>query len=381
MAKAVKKVQQEIDGVKATKKNLGMEDNPGIKLANLENFELPNEKMKTELKTIPLLKVVKLIKKEQWVVPKDFQRDEIYTDAQKNSLLETIFSKKPIPILVLYQVDRNENVYYIVDGQQRLSAIRDGLNGEFVFRFYSDELKDLNGYTFDELPEELKDDIKALSIRVEIISGVDVQEVQRYYTLLNSTSVPLSPGELCYAIPDPAHKFFKDCYDMALMNNVWNYSRQPKWLLIARLFYLFVEGDLKHHQYIGVPKVTILRYFNSVDEHKMSELWNKVRHLLNTVNNNVGDCALPHGVNQMFNLICAIGTLNENVDLDVERLRKVLTWTLEKMKQPHTTPAVYRGCIDVLNDNLNGASAPKVNTFVTTFERLYELGDKLWEKS
>ena len=83
----------------------------------------------------------------------------------------------------------------------------------------------------------------------------------------------------------------------------------------------------------------------------------------------------------MFNLICAIGTLNENVDLDVERLRKVLTWTLEKMKQPHTTPAVYRGCIDVLNDNLNGASAPKVNTFVTTFERLYELGDKLWEKS
>ena len=350
-------------------------------LKNLDNFHLPDGEMHCDFKELSLSEVNQLMGKSAWIIPKDFQRDEIYTDAQKVSLLETLFLKQEIPELTLYQPDRNKEEYYIVDGQQRSSGIRDGLGGEIVFKFYDEKLTPLNGYNFELLPPHLQEEIKVLKIRVRILSGMDLEAVQRYYTLLNSTSVPLSPGELFFAIPNPAHKFFKQAYDMGLLRKVWNYQRKPKWLLIAKLFYLFVEGDLKHHTYIGNPTTTMLRFFNSVDEHTMSDLWNKTRHLLNTVENNVGDCGLPHGVTQMFNWICAVGTINETQPIDREILQKTITWTLDKMKNPHKTAPKYRECIDSLIKTQNGASAPKTNEFVITFEKLYNEGEKLWELS
>ena len=355
--------------------------NEEILLKNLDEFRLPRGVMHCDFKELSLSEVNLLMGNGSWIVPKDFQRDEIYTDAQKIGLLETLFKKEEIPELTLYQPDRNDEVYYIVDGQQRSSALRDGLGGKLVFKFYDENLKDLNGYTFDKLPSHVQEEIKIIKIRVRILSGMDMESVQRYYTLLNSTSVPLSPGELFFAIPNPAHKFFLNAYDMGLLKKVWNYQRKPKWLLIARLFYLFVEGDLKHHKYIGNPKTTMLRYFNSVEEHTMTDLWNKVRHLLNSVENYVGECGLPHGINQMFNWICAIGTLNENERIDTELLQKVISWTLAMMKNPYQSPIRYRKLIDSLIETQNGASEQKINEFVTTFEKLYCEGEKLWDKS
>ncbi len=364
-----------------TKKTTKKEEKTNTELQNLEGFELPLKEIGIEPKQFSLSQIKRMIRDGKLTVPKDFQREEIYKTAQKQAVIESALLQKPIPSLFVYQPDKNKLEYLVIDGQQRLSSFRDFFDGTITFKSYDERLEKLNGYTYEQIPMDILEEINDLQLDFQILYGTNLDEIQRYYTLLNSTSQPLSPGELFYAIPNPAHKFFKEAFNMAIINRVMNSHRKAKWILIARLFFLFVEGDIKNHDYLGKPVTTMLRYFNSVDEHTMSDLWNKVRHLLNTVNNAIGDCTLPIGADQMFNWICAISTINENYSLDSERLQRVLTCTLNFMKNPQYTNPDYKEEIDVLVALQNSSSAIKVNTFCTTFETLYCAGDKLWELS
>ena len=344
----------------------------------LQNFSLPPQDMGVEMVVFSLSEVNRMINKGQLEIPKDFQREEVYTDAQKQSLIESAILRKPIPALFLYQQDKNIKQYLIIDGQQRFTAFRDLFTGELLFNSYDPRVKELNGYSYPDLPEEIRDEIKDIKLHFQVITGTGIAGIQRYYTLLNSTSQPLSPGELFYAVPNPAHKFFQECFNMRIINKVGNYKRKPKWVLIARLFFLFVEGDIAHNLYIGKPTTTMLRYFNSVDNHTMSDLWNKVQHLLNTVANAVGDCTMPRGADQMFNWICAIGHIAATHDVDQEQIQSLVTYVLTMMNQTHNVHPDYQEDIKMLEALHNSASMDKVNLFATTLEKLYCEGGKVW---
>lgn len=358
----------------------GNEDANKTELANLDNFTLPKGNMEWNTRSFTLYDVMDNVDEGTWVVPKDFQRDQIYSDAQKVSLLETLILTKPIPTLVLFEDTKNNpGVYAIVDGQQRVTSIHDVLSGEIPLRFFDESISDLNGYTFDELPQKIQNKIQNIHIDVQILRGVDKEEIQRYYTLLNSTSVPLTPGEIMYAIPDPVHKYFQQAHDMAILNKITSGRRKLKWYIVAKLFYQMEEGDLAHHKYIGNPRIDMRNFFNSVPEHHISKLWNDVRHLLNTVQNHIGDCALPRGGYQIFNWICAIGTINETQKIDEVRLQAVLNKALECMLTPKISPSGYRDCVEILASNKAESSPTKTNEFVKAFEQLYAAGEKFYD--
>lgn len=61
-----------------------------------------------------------------------FQRDEVWTENQKIRLIESIFCEIPInPIIVVNNFDAPDVHGWLIDGQQRMTAIRDFVNGEF----------------------------------------------------------------------------------------------------------------------------------------------------------------------------------------------------------------------------------------------------------
>jgi hypothetical protein len=91
-----------------------------------------------------------------FVIP-DFQRNLVWTEEQKTRLIESIYRGRPIGALVWNQVELgNECDGWLLDGQQRLSAILGFAQGEFAFK----------GWRFPDLPEVEKRHFERIAIPI-----------------------------------------------------------------------------------------------------------------------------------------------------------------------------------------------------------------------
>ena len=95
--------------------------------------------MKIELKEISIKDVVDgyLNNNEEGVVgysgllnirPK-YQREFVYKDQQRNSVIETV--NKKFPLNVMYWVQNSDETYEVLDGQQRTISICEYVDGNF----------------------------------------------------------------------------------------------------------------------------------------------------------------------------------------------------------------------------------------------------------
>ncbi|MBF4553346.1 DUF262 domain-containing protein [Corynebacterium suicordis] len=86
----------------------------------------------------------------------DYQRNFVWDEEKQSALIESILMNVPIPPIFLYEIDYSK--YEVMDGVQRLSTIE---------KFYNDELEltglkvwePLNGMTYSELPDKVRDGI------------------------------------------------------------------------------------------------------------------------------------------------------------------------------------------------------------------------------
>ena len=124
---------------------------------------------------------------------------------QKSLLIHSIACDYPIPNL--YSLVEKEiigegskakqmDVFFILDGKQRLTSIRDFLAGEYrldentpTFKVEGNEYE-LAKFRFDELPEEVKDTILSRSLDVyKIEDALDSEIEDMFYRLNNGTSL------------------------------------------------------------------------------------------------------------------------------------------------------------------------------------------------
>jgi len=89
-----------------------------------------------------LPEIVKKFSEERLIVP-EFQRNDIWDNAKKSRLIESILRDIPIP--AIYLEKENDEKYIVIDGQQRIRAIVQYLNNEFKLVGLSklEELKNL----------------------------------------------------------------------------------------------------------------------------------------------------------------------------------------------------------------------------------------------
>ncbi len=101
-----------------------------------------------------------------------------------------------------------KTIYDVLDGKQRINAIADFISGkysligiepvtytEFSDNGYGDEVTlDVNGFHFDDLPDELKDNIKDFSITFCFIDDASDDELRKLFRKLNNGK-PLSAKE------------------------------------------------------------------------------------------------------------------------------------------------------------------------------------------
>jgi len=155
----------------------------------------------TEMNREQLPNFVEALKRPGWMELRPFyQRRARWDPARQSKLIESFIMNIPVPPLFVYESDLAK--YEVMDGQQRITAIRD---------FYTNKLElegleqwpELNGRIYDKLPNEIRKGIDRRSISYFVLlkeSAVTSEEEallrQQVFERLNTGGVRLSKQEI-----------------------------------------------------------------------------------------------------------------------------------------------------------------------------------------
>lgn len=109
------------------------------------------------------------------------QRGLVWDIKRKSLLIDSMITGYPIPA---FYAKRDENkVFDMLDGKQRSDAICGYLNGEYALEGVSEEYE---GKYFNELPQEVQDDIISYSLTVYYFEDITDEEVNEMFYRLNN---------------------------------------------------------------------------------------------------------------------------------------------------------------------------------------------------
>ena len=118
------------------------------------------------------------------------QRGYVWDLKRKSLLIESMIIGYPIP--AFYAKRDESKVFDMLDGKQRSEAICGFLNGEYALTGVADEYE---GKYFNDLPEEVQDDIISYSLTVYYFEDITDEEVNEMFYRLNNGK-PLTAIEL-----------------------------------------------------------------------------------------------------------------------------------------------------------------------------------------
>jgi hypothetical protein len=149
-----------------------------------------------------------LLHKDQYKVDTTYQRPpDAWSKEDKQCLIDTILRGEPIPLFFL-NLNSDKEVYFIVDGQQRLDAISDFYNKIIKLnKKYSGQ--DLQGKSFDNIPNELREKFLNYDLKFHIMKDYDDERVRLIFSRLQRGK-PLQLGERLNAAPGEIVKTMRE---------------------------------------------------------------------------------------------------------------------------------------------------------------------------
>lgn len=109
------------------------------------------------------------------------QRGYVWDLKRKSLLIESMIIGYPIP--AFYARRDESKVFDMLDGKQRSEAITGYLNGEYALTGVSEEYE---GKFFNDLPEEVRDEITSYSLTVYYFEDITDEEVNEMFFRLNN---------------------------------------------------------------------------------------------------------------------------------------------------------------------------------------------------
>ena len=124
-----------------------------------------------------------------------YQREFVYKDEQRNEVIRTIMRGYPstaFPLNVMYWAKMDENLFELIDGQQRTISFCQYANNEFSI------IIDGIPKNFDNLSQEKKEYFLNYELQIYVCSGTPEQRLE-WFTVINIAGEPLTPQELLNA--------------------------------------------------------------------------------------------------------------------------------------------------------------------------------------
>lgn len=205
------------------------------------------QKRSPTTKDIALL--YQLYKDGQLALEPEFQRNSVWPKRAKAYLIDTILHERPMPLFFFMRgrsAQTGRPTYAVIDGQQRLRAIFEFIEGRFALSESKGE--SYAGKRFEELTSSQKDQIWNYDVVVDELSQHKQEDVKDIFVRMNKYVVKLSPQELRHAKGSGAfHDFVEDIGKWSFWSKervftVHQLRRMRSVEFAAELAILLVEG-------------------------------------------------------------------------------------------------------------------------------------------
>ncbi len=167
----------------------------------------------------PVKALIQEIRDRELIVRPTFQRGQVWDPPRKSKFIESILLNIPIPTLFFAEDDDKSKV--VVDGQQRLLALKEFIENRYPLRGI-EVLTPLTNKSFDDLTERQQRIINNRTLRCLVISARSDSEIRfQVFERLNQGGVPLNSQEVRHCV-----------YRGALNDLLHELVRNPTWLAL-----------------------------------------------------------------------------------------------------------------------------------------------------
>lgn len=146
-----------------------------------------------------IFEIKRIIDSKEIILDPDFQRkSNIWKLPQKSKLIESILMGIPIPLF--YFAENKNGGLSVVDGLQRLFAIKDFMDDKYELKdlFY---LQKINGLKFSQLERDDQQRIERYQLQVNVMSSNTPEYIKlNIFQRINSGSTPLNKQEMRHAL-------------------------------------------------------------------------------------------------------------------------------------------------------------------------------------
>jgi len=154
--------------------------------------------------------LVQQYRENEFYIPDEYQRQYIWEDSDKNRFIESILLGLPIPFM--FFSDTDDGRCEIIDGAQRTQALEEFMQNDLILNNLK-KLTELNGFTYNDLPEYFKRKFNKTTMRIIVLSDETTMDIRKeIFNRINTTGRPAKPSEIrrgSYA--GPFMEFLKEC--------------------------------------------------------------------------------------------------------------------------------------------------------------------------
>lgn len=172
--------------------------------------------MKIIRNTIPISDLFNLMIENELTINKDYQRSSgLWPQNAKSYFIDTLLNEFPFPKIVIRQVvdlKTKRTKREIIDGQQRLTTIKNFIEDKFSL---SNVSKKYRGLHFNDLPDEDKTKFLGYEVSIDTVISATDDEILEIFRRINSYTLPLKEPEKRHASYQGEFKWFiKDLLDL-----------------------------------------------------------------------------------------------------------------------------------------------------------------------
>ena len=120
-------------------------------------------------------------RRDRYDIP-EWQRDEVWPQARKQLLIDTILRGWKLPKFYFAKISDNPEEFEVVDGQQRLATIYEFFDGDLLLS--SDSVHRFGGASYKTLPDALVDAFDDYEISYDEITEASEEELKEFFRRL-----------------------------------------------------------------------------------------------------------------------------------------------------------------------------------------------------